>query len=250
MESLVNYLISLLLQIDIDDRIIYSGSFTDGGNPELVSIFAAAGAKKARFLSNAVDTRTQGVDIVLSHRMNIGEMGLRNSLAGTISKNEVTEIRVPTKIAAAGLSGDFFDAQEEAYLTIAQPSTKFGLTNALTLGNGLEVTLRNTYFGSVSDPDEYKGFDRVATLDDSTVEAEVEGLALATYDAKIVTDLSLSYPINDGFRLTLGANNLLDVYPSENRPGGQSNASFPYSRRTSQFGFLGRYVFVKAAFNL
>ena len=67
---------------------------------------------------------------------------------------------------------------------------------------------------------------------------------------KLVTDLSLSYAINDGFRLTLGANNLLDVYPSENRAGGQSNASFPYSRRTSQFGFTGRYAFLKAQFNL
>ncbi|MEE9438842.1 MAG: TonB-dependent receptor [Saprospiraceae bacterium] len=229
-------------QIDIADRIVLSGAFGHNDDPELKSLFAAAGAGKARFLVNAIDTKTQGVDVVLSHRANISDgMNLTNSFAATFSKNIVTDIVVPTKIANAGLSGAFFDGQEEAFLTLAQPRTKMSLTNGLTLSNGLDIQLRNVYYGTVTDPNDFDG------------DARVEGTEVsadALYDAKIVTDLSLSYPINDGFRLTLGANNLLDVYPTENRAGGQSNGSFPYSRRTSQFGFLGRYVFLKAAFNL
>ena len=229
-------------QIKIDDRIILSGAFTDGGDPELESLFRAAGAGKARFLANAIDTETQGVDIVLGYRLVMDSgLQLNNNLAATFSKNEVVNIMVPEKIANAGLSGDFFDGQEEAFLTLAQPRSKLTLTNTLTLNNGLDVSLRNVWYGSVTDPDDFSGDTRV----EGTVVSED-----ALYDAKLVTDLSLSYPINDKFRMTFGANNLLDVYPSENRAGGQSNASFPYSRRTSQFGFTGRYMFLRANFTL
>lgn len=229
-------------QISIDDRIILSGAFTDGGDPELTSLFKAAGAGKARFLSNAIDTKTQGVDIVVGYRLAMDNgLSLSNNLAATFSKNEVTNIMVPEKVANAGLSGDFFDGQEEAFLTLAQPRSKLSLSNTLSLTNGLDISLRNVWYGSVTDPDDFSG------------DARIEGTEVsedAIYDAKLITDLSLSYPINDKFRVSLGANNLLDIYPTENRAGGQSNASFPYSRRTSQFGYTGRYMFVKANFTL
>ncbi len=229
-------------QITIDDRIILSGAFTDGGDPELESLFKAAGAGKARFLANAIDTKTQGIDIVLGYNLFLDSgLSLRNNLAATFSENEVTNIMVPEKIARAGLSGDFFDGQEEAFLTLAQPRSKLSLTNTLSLANGLDISLRNVWYGSVTDPDDFSGDSRV---DGTEVSDD------AVYDAKLITDLSISYPFNDKFRVSLGANNLLDIYPTENREGGQSNASFPYSRRTSQFGFTGRYMFIRANFTL
>lgn len=229
-------------QITIIDRIILSGAFDDGDDPELASLFSAAGAGKARFLANAIDTKTQGIDIVLGYqlKMNSGAI-LINNLAATFSENTVEDIKVPEKIANAGLSGDFFDGQEEAFLTLAQPRSKLSLSNTLSLSNGLDISLRNVWFGSVTDPDEFSGKTRVEG-------AEVSEDAI--YDAKIITDLSMSYPFNDKLRISLGANNLLDIYPTENRIGGQSNASFPYSRRTSQFGFTGRYLFIRANFTL
>ena len=229
-------------QISIDDRIILSGAFTDGGDPELVSLFKAAGAGKARFLVNAIDTKTQGIDIVLGYRLSLGnKMSLNNNLAATFSQNEVVNIMVPEKIANAGLSGDFFDGQEEAFLTLAQPRSKLSLTNTFSILNGLDVSLRNVWYGSVTDPDDFSG---VARVEGAEVSED------AVYASKLVTDLSVSYPFTEKFRLSLGANNLLDVYPTENRAGGQSNASFPYSRRTSQFGFTGRYMFIRANFTL
>ena len=92
------------------------------------------------------------------------------------------------------------------------------------------------YFGEVTDPDEFSGQARVAgaTVNDNAV-----------YGGKVVTDLTLTNNMNDNTSITIGANNVFDVYPDENRPGSQSNASFPYSRRTSQFGFLGRYLFAR-----
>ncbi len=227
--------------IDIDDRIVYSGSFGAGDSEELQALFSAANAGSARFLVNAIDTRTQGLDLVISHRAAIGSLSLRNSLGATFSKNEVTNVMIPSKIAAAGLSGAFFDGQEEAFLTLAQPRVKLALSNTISLNERLDISLRNVYYGSVTDPDDFAGDDRVEGTEVSDD---------AVYDAKIITDLSLSYKVSDLLRVTIGSNNLLDIYPTENRAGGQSNASFPYSRRTSQFGFTGRYTFVRLGFTL
>ncbi len=228
-------------QITIDDRIVLSGKFDNGGDPVLESIFNAAGAGKAQFLANAIDTKNQGVDIVAGYKTDVfKDFTLDNSLAATFSKTEVTNINVPKLIADAGLSGAFFDGQEEAFLTIAQPRTKINLTHTLT-NDKWTFLLRNVYFGEVTDPDEYSG------------QARVDGAAVndnAIYGGKIITDLTLSNNLSENLSITLGANNLLDVYPDDNRPGSQSNASFPYSRRTSQFGFTGRFLFARLNFTI
>ncbi len=228
-------------QITIDDRIVLTGKFKHGGDPVLQPIFEAAGAGKVQFLANAVDTKNQGVDVVAGYKFNISDkFVLDNSLAATFSKVEITNINVPAKIAAAGLSGDYFDGQEEAFLTIAQPRSKVNLTHTLK-NDKWTFMLRNVYFGEVTDPDDFSGDARVAG---TTVSND------AIYAGKIVTDLSISNKLTKNTSITIGANNLLDVYPDENRAGGQSNASFPYSRRTSQFGFMGRYVFAKIKLSL
>lgn len=226
--------------INIDDRIVYSGSFGNGGDPELTAIFEAAGATSARFFVNAIDTKSSGLDVVLSHKTNWGDAILKNDLAANFNKTEVENIFVPELIANAGLSGSFFDGQEEAFLTLAQPRTKLNLTNMVSY-NSWDFLLRNVFFGEVTDPDDFNG------------DARVEGTTVsddAIYAGKLVTDLTITKSFTDELSLTVGANNLFDVYPDENREGGTSGDQFVYSRRTSQFGYSGRYLFARLRFSL
>ncbi len=227
--------------INIDDRIVYSGSFGNGGDPELTAIFNAAGATSARFFVNAIDTKSQGLDIVISHKGNINDkITIRSDLSATFAKTEVEEIRVPERIANAGLSGSFFDGQEEAFLTLAQPRTKFNLANVVSIGDW-DFLLRNSFFGEVTDPDDFNGDPRVAGTDVS---------ADAVYGGKLVTDLSVTTKLFENLNVTVGANNLFDVYPDENRAGGTAGDQFVYSRRTSQFGYSGRFLFARVNFDL
>ncbi|WP_223826627.1 TonB-dependent receptor [Flagellimonas sp. S3867] len=226
--------------INIDDRIVYSGSFGNGGDPELTGIFDSAGATSARFFVNAIDTKSSGLDVVISHKTVVGDATLKNDLAATFNKTEVEDIFVPTLIANAGLSGSFFDGQEEAFLTLAQPRTKLNLTNLVSL-NSWDFMLRNVFFGEVTDPDDFNG------------DARVEGTTVsddAVYGGKLVTDLTVTKSFSENLTLTVGANNLLDVYPDENRAGGTSGDQFVYSRRTSQFGYSGRYLFARLRLSL
>jgi iron complex outermembrane receptor protein len=165
---------------------------------------------------------------------------LKNDFAATFNKTEVEDIFVPELIENAGLSGSFFDGQEEAFLTLAQPRTKLNLTNLVSY-NSWDFLLRNVFFGEVTDPDDFNGDPRVAgtTVSDDAI-----------YGGKLVTDLTVTKTFSENLALTVGANNLFDVYPDENREGGTSGDQFVYSRRTSQFGYSGRYLFARLRFSL
>ncbi|MEC5156724.1 hypothetical protein [Chryseobacterium sp. MP_3.2] len=138
----------------------------------------------------------------------------------------------------------------------------------------LSFLLKNVYFGKVTDPNtvDVNGNGQIDAI-------VVNGQAIENehpiWAGKLITDLSIAYKFTKQFSLTVGSNNLLDVYPDENygpvsakRPlagtGGVdangnvvykavaenvdlSNANqFVYSRNTSQFGMNGRFLFVRA----
>ena len=219
--------------VGIDDRVVLSGQFDDNGNPELAALFAEANATKAAFFTNAVDTDTYGVDIVGEWDVNISDMRLTNTLSLTFSQTEVVGTNIPNAIVNAGLSETFFDNTSRIYIESAVPNTQGTLTNNLSVNEFWNFYLRNTYFGEVEE----------AT---NNIDPTVDKM----YAGKIVTDLSVGYNVNENLRLTVGANNLLDVYPDEAASDFQSSGRFIYSRRSKQFGVGGRFLFARMNFVL
>ncbi|TNE52289.1 MAG: TonB-dependent receptor [Bacteroidetes bacterium] len=223
-----------VFQVDINDRVILTGTFdpSDGKTPdqqaELESLFARANTESATFFANAIDTRTKGLDVVLTHTWRFNNSNrLNTSLAGTFSKTEQVG-DVNTSRELEGLEDVYFDETSRIFLEQAVPRTKVNLSFNLTLGK-LNVFLRNVYFGEVT-------------------EATNNVANQQTFSGKTITDLSLGYLLQKNTRLTIGANNLLDVYPDENLPGNQGAGQFLYSRRSQQFGFQGRYIFGRLSF--
>ncbi len=222
-------------QVDIDDRVVLTGTFDPGDaqtpeqEAELKRLFAQANAEQATFFVNSIDTRSQGIDVVLTHDLRLGKGSLKTSLAGIFSKTEqVGDIQTSDQLE--GLEDVYFDETSRIYLEEAVPRTKVNLTFNLTLGkfNGF---LRNVYFGEVTEA--------TNNIDNMQV-----------FSGKAVTDLSLGYFIFPQLNLTVGANNLLDIYPDEAIPANQSDGRFLYSRRSQQFGFMGRFAFARLIFTL
>ena len=58
--------------IAIDDRIVLSGNFT---GPRISELLAPFGANSARFFTNAIDTRTDGVDVTANYRIALASAG-------------------------------------------------------------------------------------------------------------------------------------------------------------------------------
>ncbi|MDH5474563.1 MAG: TonB-dependent receptor [Cyclobacteriaceae bacterium] len=220
--------------VNITDRIVYTGQFSgvDGGTAkeqEVFDLLSAANATRAGFFANAIDTKTKGVDIVLTHNAKFGiKSSLRTSLAATFSQT-LLDGDVKTSDALIGKESTYFDETSRIFLESAVPRKKINLTFDFSVNERLSVMLRNVYFGEVSE----------AT---NNVDNQQE------FAAKVITDLSVNYKISDSFTAVIGSSNLLDVYPDEAIVANQSSGRFLYSRRSQQFGANGRFVFAKLAF--
>ena len=233
-------------QVNIKDRIILTGAFKAGSDPELQSIFEQAGANSATFFANAIDTKSRGIDIIISHRTLLGEGSntLTNNLAATFSQtiwDQDAGIKASDLLRSKGLVDTYFDQSSRIYLEQAVPRTKITLSNNLSLGK-LNIYLRNTYFGETTEATTAKIFDADLNLTDNSIDPYNSG--------KIITDLSFGYNLSNDLQLTIGANNLLDVYPDEADPAFQSSGRFIYSRRSPQFSFGGRHLFARVIFTL
>jgi len=71
-----------------------------------------------------------------------------------------------------------------------------------------------------------------------------------TFGAKWITDLNLSYRVLRQLQLSVGSNNLFDVYPDRQIPGNSNSGIFQYPNTVNTFGFNGRYVYVKMRYTL
>ncbi len=229
--------------VAIDDRVVFTGQFQGPGTgTELDNLLAQANATRAAFFANAIDTESKGLDIVITHKTPIGSaMELKSDLAATFSQTrKVGDIKASEVLENAGLVETYFPEDSRVYLEEAVPRTKINLSNNL-VANKFNVFLRNVYFGEVTEATDIVERQQV-------------------FEAKVVTDLSFGYKVSENFTVTVGANNLLDIYPDRadqdlepSVDGNQNNRSsgrFDWSRRAQQFGIGGRFLFARVNFVL
>ncbi|MCL1664225.1 TonB-dependent receptor [Elizabethkingia ursingii] len=224
--------------IKVKNRIVLTGQFTRPANPstpaqvELQQAFDAAGVNAAQFFANAIDTETRGVDVVISHNYKTSGFSLKNDFAINLNKTKrVGDIHSSDLLHNAGLDNVYFSENSRIYLEEAVPRVKASLAHTLQFGK-LDVYVRNTYYGKVT------GADVIVQPDTHQIMSD-----------RVITDLSVAYGFTKNISLTLGANNVFDVYPSRNLPVSSNNDQFVYTRSTSQFGMNGRYVFTRLNFN-
>ena len=239
-------------QIDIDDRIVLSTAFTRT-NTIVNTILGTQPVSRVQFFANAVNTRTQGLDVVANSRLPLGEKS-RLGLTAAANFNQTTvrsfnststTINNDATVGTSNLQNTLFDRQQRTRLENGNPRSKILLSANYTYGIfGLEA--RTVRFGEVQtkDADPARSF-----LDQ-------------TYSAKWITDLTLTAQVIKQVSLAVGINNLFDVYPdriiqnprnSEYNfsvdPNLSYNSSLDNTNRgrfvynASQFGFQGAFYF-------
>ncbi len=228
--------------IQIDDRIVLSGSFS----ADNVEGLAEAGANSAQVFTNVAQTRTQGVDIAAGYLYAFDNESLLNLKAAlTYADTEVIgDVEAPEILI--GLEDTLFPSQERSMIEEWQPNTRINLSadyivGDLTLGGALR------YFGSYT-----------------VQEGSGDDPARQEYGGKWISDIQANYQLNEGLSLTIGANNLLDQVPDENEIGQSrggrlvdgagtvivdSPGVFTYSRRSAPFGFNGGLYYAKLTYN-
>lgn len=214
-----------LYQIDVDDRIILTSSFNVDELPSgIAEEFRELGVQAANFFTNAIDTRTRGVDLVATYDQPfVGGSQLGITLAANLNEVEVVG-DVETSPQLEGQADSYLQPWDRLQLEEGDPKSKLTATVEYNIGR-LSAMIRGVRFGEVS-----------------LQTGGAFGVA-QTYSPKFVTDVSLTYELLNGFNVTAGANNIFDVYPDKHLMPNSYFGVFQYP--PSQHGFDGAYYFTR-----
>jgi len=231
--------------IAITDRVVLSENFI---GPGIQAFFAANGlpaVNGGRYFTNAIDTKTTGLDVVANYGIDLKRNGLLRLTAGyNQNRTKVTKVVVNTPPQLGNLGEQLFGQAERGRIEVGQPRNNLLLTGMYERKN-LTLTARTQRFGEVT-----------------SIALRATGTARQvpnqTYGAKFISDLSASYKLLRRTTITLGSDNVFDVYPDQNidrgdvatNYGGQGTFGvFRYSG-LSPFGFNGRYVYARVGYSL
>ena len=134
----------------------------------------------------------------------------------------------------------FFGERDKYFLLASAPDSKFGL-NLMYAIDKWNFAVSETRFSEVQlldfqmfeDPADYGGFNNLIAA------------ATDTYEAKFVTDLTIGYQLSEGVKLSIGSNNLFNVYPDQQDDWTEAGGYWD----SVQMGFGGAYYFGRLDFN-
>ncbi len=185
-------------RVDIDDRITLSERI---GGPEVTQYIedqlGIEGVLGVRFFTNAIDTQTDGFDIVADYSLELGPGNLLLSAAYNKSDTEVRRVDPnPPELDALGVDNVLFGVEERNTIETASPDDKLILTAHWTTERW-SVLARGTRWGEATRVFNFGG----------GFEPE------QTYGAEWGVDLDVEFAVTEALRVAIGANNVLDEYP-------------------------------------
>jgi len=212
--------------ISVSDRISQSDKKTltepqkdklkEAGVPNVDSI------QQVSFFTNDFDTTTEGVDIIANYTAELLNGDSLFSMAYNYNETTVDNY--------SAVTGDFKVSRLENDL----PNHRATLTWAQNYDTFSFFT-RVNYYG------EYQA-----------VHVDYDATAV-TGSAKTTVDAEVSYHVNDSFTVSVGAQNIFDVYPDdlnfEKNTGIPNNNWGGKYAETSPFGFNGGFYYLKANYN-
>jgi iron complex outermembrane recepter protein len=244
--------------IRIDDRVVLSENFIGDSVRALLGRNGITGIGGGRYFTNAIDTKTNGLDVVANYGFTVHGSGVIRLTAGfNQNKTAVTNIVQSTPVQLLGLGEALFSRVERARIERGQPRNNF-LGSVTYDVSKFTFTARTQRFGEV-----FSAQNTVATPASGPLNRQPPD---QLFRAKFITDVSIGVKLFRTTQFTLGADNLFDVYPDQNSDPGDLNAVAPttanprgfaggYSGNSnfnifryngiSPFGFNGRFVYAR-----
>lgn len=235
-------------QIEIRDRIVGSGAiYGSGGSTNSPAVVAAIRANGnvldptvtqtgINIFSNAVDTRTRGMEAVLTTNSDFGANGrVAWSAAASYNTTSVTKInQAPSQLQPQTL----LDQAAISDLETASPKFRLNLGALWKMGMW-SVNLRESFYGSASEYGTEDGGQYFETK----------------ISAKATTDLEVSARLTKALTLSIGANNLFNKYPDHvnaqllaAQRAALDNAAVTVYPSFSPIGINGGYYYARASY--
>lgn len=208
--------------VNIKDRVVLTGTFTPDSTTSWGRDLLALNVGGAQFFTNAVDTKTMGLDVIVGYNRTFGDHHFGVNFAGNFNKMTIGGIKVSDRLA--GYEDVYFGNREKLFLLASAPPMKLNLTFDYSIKN-FSMMLRFVRFGKI----------------------ELENYAgvVEKWRPKTTTDLTLSYKLTKNVSLSLGATNLLNTLPDENDP---ANSESGGAYEAVQMGSNGAFYFGRLGF--
>ncbi|MEM1124942.1 MAG: TonB-dependent receptor, partial [Bacteroidota bacterium] len=199
--------------IQIDNRIVLSGNIAPTVTDPLWAILKSSGADRVQFFTNAINTKTTGVDARLNYKRTFTNNNQLRFFSGLHLNQTKVERRESPSTLLSNYQETIFSREEVARLERGQPASKL-ILRVDYQQKQWHFLLRSTRFGSVQyiHPNDAQPTDWVMNDYTGLIESRDQLFA-----AKWVTDLTLRYNFTKTFHLSLGANNIFDIYPDQHR---------------------------------
>ena len=230
-------------QIDIEDRIVLSGRFSSTDDPRFESILENFDVNHAQFFTNAIDTRTRGFDIDIKYQLNLGLTKIKFDLLANFTQTKVKqEADGSTKIKTSPQLEEFknliFNREEIGRIERGQPASKI-LFRTIFSKNKWTASANITRFGEVVYINPLDGDEANWLFNEFTNRVESRD---QIFKPKLVTDFNLQYNLKNMYALSIGCNNVFNVFPDKHQHSANTaNGIFTYSRRVQQFGIQGAF---------
>ena len=212
--------------IQIKNRIVLSGVFDRTTNKNVGELLGnITDVREVQVFANAINTRTKGLDAVLDGTWRMGKTKLTAMLGANFTQTGLFgEIQKAGNLKSDSLNTNtLFGNEEKTRIEKGQPSNKVILSLTYQIAKA-EIRIHNTRFGKT---------------------AIAPGVLYQTFSSKILTDISVAYPLRNWVTVSLGANNIFNVYPDPlNDYRNTSEGMHIYSMEASPFGFNGGYYFM------
>ncbi len=210
--------------VKVKDRIVLTGNF-DQSDDKIGQILIDNQIDQAQFFTNAIDTKTLGLDIILTYSENIGSGKLTSSFAANFNDMEITSVNTTPELK--GKEDVYLSPREKAFILASAPKNKFNLSL------NYKIHKFNTNLQLVR-------FDKVTLIGYNGADD------FQKYGAKVTTDLSFGYDFSKNFNWTIGAKNIFNRYPNLQVPAvSDGNTESGGIFDPVQMGFAGRQIFTR-----
>jgi len=226
--------------VEIDDRIGLGSNIGAAdlvGNQAALDALAATGVAEARFFSNAVNSKTQGLDLIVTYDTELADGFLNVAMAGNLNKTTIESLNIPSGTSESQI----FSTVSQSFLTDGQPGERATLTFDWSR-DSFSSLVRLNYFGE-TEVDFFAGnhIGIPGTQPKSLVESAV------------LVDIDFSYDFSERLTISVGGNNIFDQTPDELESDEVleiiSGGAFRYPLRAVPYGFNGASYYMKAAFS-
>jgi iron complex outermembrane receptor protein len=222
-----------VFHIKINDRILLGATY-DAGDTVVARILTENGFTTiggVQFPTNALDTKTDGIDITGNLRLPTGSGTLDLNAGANYTKNKIVRVGGLPPIlqgTATSFTGAL-DLLTTLAITRERPDWRGTLTATWSLGR-FHALGRGSYYGSGES-------------------AEFGGVVGEKFKGRGLFDAEVGYRFNQ-VNLSIGAKNLFDTYPSRIFDlDNNNNFTFPWAL-ASPFGYNGRFLYVRTEMQL